>query len=413
MLRFAALTCRLISLHGKMLRTHRHILNVLLLSGFCIGGCDFTPDFAEFQSQEEEIEIERCGGMGILCDVAGIAGEAGSGGLGSNALLAQLNFPIDVAMAPLTLAQTGDVFVLDWQNHAIRKITPGGDIFPFIGSGLEGDGVVAGPGERIDLKFPTDLEISPRGDFYVSDWKNSKVKVFDAINVALTQSMGQFQGFEGDGGDATQASMDMPSSVTFDPDGNMYISDQRNHRIRQVDKDGIITTYAGSQEGFEDGNKADALFRFIVGDDTLPGGKLSINTHDWSLYIADTENHAIRRLNFFTGHITTVVGTGAPGYSGDGGNARKAQLNTPTDVVFREDHHIYIADSGNHVIRKVDPFGMISTLAGTGEPGYSPDETPAKEARLNSPMGIYYDEVNQVLYIADTFNHQIKRVEDN
>jgi sugar lactone lactonase YvrE len=226
------------------------------------------------------------------------------------------------------------------------------------------------------------------------------------------ETFGIAEGFDGDGGPADQASLNLPSSVAFDPDGNLYISDQRNQRIRQIDLLGVITSYAGTTAGFADGLKEEAQFDFPTGVEPIPGGKLSINTHDWSLYIADTENHRIRRLNFFTGQITTVAGTGEPGYSGDEGNARSARLNLPTDVVFREDHHIYIADSGNHVIRKIDPFGTITTLAGTGEPGFSPDGTEATAAMLNTPRGIFYDEVNHLLYIADTYNHQIKRVQD-
>ena len=395
---------------NRDVKTYCRQLGVLAV-GLMMSACDFTPDFSEFDRPEADLVVEACGGRGILCNVAGIAGEAGSNGLGGPALNAQLNFPVDVAMAPLTFAQTGEVYVLDWKNHAVRKITPAGDLFPYIGSGQEGDGS-SGSGENIDLFEPTDLEVSPGGHFYVSDWQNAKIKVFDGVSLELMEIFGVGHGFHGDGQAAGLALMDKPSSVAFDPNGNIYISDQLNQRVRQIDLDGIITTYAGSTEGFLDGEKEQALFRFPSGDETIPGGKLSINTHDWSLYIADTENHAIRRLNFFTGVITTVAGTGEPGYSGDGGNARQAQLHTPTDVIFREDHHIYIADSGNHVIRKVDPFGMITTLAGTGEPGVSPDETPATEAKLNTPMGIYYDEVRQILYIADTFNHQIKRVED-
>jgi hypothetical protein len=137
-----------------------------------------------------------------------------------------------------------------------------------------------------------------------------------------------------------------------------------------------------------------------------------MNTHDWTLVIADTENHRVRRINVLTGEVTTIAGSGTPGYGGDGGDARSAQLNRPTDVIFREDHHVYIADSGNHVIRKIDPFGFISTVAGTGEAGQSPEGTPALEARLDTPMGIFYDEVTYTLYIADTFNHRIVKTKD-
>lgn len=375
-------------------------------------GCDFNPDFAEFdQTESKSSETQSCGGDGILCNVAGVAGVAGSEGLGGSALSAQLNFPVDVAMAPLTLAQTGEIYIVDGDNHAVRKLTPDGNLFPFIGSGTMGDSF-DGPAEQLELSFPSEITVGPDGHFYVSDWNNSKVKVIDAISMNARGYFGSGQGLDGDGGPADQALLNLASSVTFDPDGNIYITDQGNQRLRQVDLQEIISTYAGSNSGYADGIKEEALFNFELDDDPVPGGKISMNTHDWALYIADTENHSIRRINFFTGQVTTVIGTGEPGYSGDGGSARTAQLNHPTDVIFREDHHIYIADSGNHVIRKVDPFGTISTIAGTGEPGFSPDSTIATQAQLNFPQGLYYDEINHVLFIADTNNHQIKRVED-
>lgn len=379
---------------------------------FLIVGCDFTPGFEEFnQTEEEEIDENACRGDGILCNVAGIAGMEGTEGLGGSALTAQLSFPMDVEMAPITLAQTGEVYIVDANNHAIRKITPSGDLFPFIGTGLTGDGT-DGDGDKVALNNPSEITVGPDGNFYVTDWKNSKVKIFDGITLKVIDTYGLTAGFAGDGGPASSATLAYPSSITFDPDGNLYIADQRNQRIRQIDLQSVISTYAGTDTGFENGIKEEAAFNFFDESSFIPGGKISINTHDWAMYIADTENNCIRRLNFFTNEITTVIGTGEAGYSGDGGNARNAQLNRPTDVIFREDHHIYIADSGNHVIRKVDPFGNITTIAGTGEAGFSPDATPGVSAQLNTPQGIYYDEVNHLLYIADTFNHQVKRIYD-
>ena len=388
----------------------RLIIGSLIL---VLAGCDFNPAFSEFdQPISKEAEDENaCGGEGILCNVAGIAGEPGSAGLGADALLAQLNFPIDMAKAPITVAQTGDLFIVDQGNHAIRKLTPDGTLFPHIGSGEQGD-TDRGSGQQILLNSPSDIIIGYDGHFYVTDWLNSKIKVINSIDLDVMAVYGRENGFGGDGGPANDALLDLPSSVSFDPDGLVYISDQRNQRIRRVDNTQTITTFAGGYEGLIDGNREEAAFHFPMTQPPALGGKTSMNTHDWVFYIADTENHCIRRINFFTNRVTTIVGTGEAGYSGDGGNARNAQLNRPTDVIFREDHHIYIADSGNNVIRKVDPFGNISTLVGTGMPGSSPDGTTATQAQLDTPMGIYYDEINHILYIADTNNHQIKRVKD-
>jgi len=374
-------------------------------------GCDFTPDFADLNASKNSSEPKPpgCEGDGILCTVSGIAGEEGDDGDGGPALEAHLNGPVDVAMAPLTLAPTGDIYVADRLNNRIRKIDRDGIITTVIGTGSSGNGEGAA---ALDLNEPTGLTIGLDGNLYLADWKNARVYKIDPETMAVTATFGTGSGFGGDGGSASQAQFDLPSSVVYDPDGNLYISDQNNQRIRKIDLQGMISTLAGSTEGYLDGRADTAQFHFPSGQDPIPGGKLSMNTHDWVLYIADTENNRIRRYNFFTGVISTIAGTGEAGYSGDGGSARLAKLNGPTDVIFTEDHRMYIADAGNHVIREVDAFGTIVTVAGTGVPGNSPDGTPAESAMLNGPMGIFFDENNRTLYIADTFNHQIKRVRD-
>ena len=399
----------LVSLSRKAMPVYLALAGVVLF----YSGCDFNPSFSEFDEPliTETEEENACGGIGILCNVAGTAGERGQEGLGAHALSAQLNLPVDIAKAPITVAQTGDLYIVDQGNHAIRQLTPDGKLFPFIGSGEQGDSE-QGTGQNILLHSPSDIIIGYDGHFYVTDWLNSKIKVINSISLDIINTYGNGSGYGGDGGPASNAVLDLPSSVAFDPDGLLYISDQRNQRIRRIDDSQTITTFAGGYEGLIDGNREEAAFHFPMTQPPVLGGKTSMNTHDWVFFIADTENHCIRRINFFTGIVTTIVGTGEAGYSGDGGNARRAQLNRPTDVIFREDHHIYIADSGNNVIRKVDPFGNITTLVGTGQAGSSPNETPAIEANLDTPMGIYYDEINHILYIADTNNHQIKRVED-
>ena len=385
----------------------------IALSLMLLAGCDFTPTFSELDEGQsaKEGDESACGGLGILCDVAGVAGESGDQGLGGPALQALLSSPVDIAKAPLTLSQTGELLIVDQGNHAVRKLNRDGTLFPLIGSGISGD-ENSGGGQQLSLHNPSDVIIGYDGHYYLTDWYNSKIKVINSISLEIMDIYGTDIGFGGDGGPASEAQLNMPSSVVFDPEGLLYITDQVNQRVRLVDSSQTISTFAGGVEGLIDGDRNAAAFQFPAGQAPKLGGKASMNTHDWVLYIADTENHCIRRINFFTNLVTTVVGTGEPGYSGDGGNARRAQLNRPTDVIFREDHHIYIADSGNNVIRKVDPFGNISTLVGTGDPGFSPDSTSATEAMLNNPQGIYYDEINHILYIADTDNHQIKRVED-
>jgi DNA-binding beta-propeller fold protein YncE len=206
--------------------------------------------------------------------------------------------------------------------------------------------------------------------------------------------------------------MDLPSSAVFDFDGNMYVSDQANFRIRKIDTSGMITTFAGSGErGFADGIGIEAKFDAPKGPDAGPGGKIAIDDDRTTLYVADTFNHRVRKIDLTTGEVTTIAGNGTASYTGDGGPALAATLNEPIDVYLSHDHDLYVADSRNNVIRKIDANGMISTVAGTGEKGVSPDGTAATEALLNRPMGVVYDESNHTLYIADTFNHMVKKVD--
>jgi serine/threonine-protein kinase len=142
----------------------------------------------------------------------------------------------------------------------------------------------------------------------------------------------------------------------------------------------------------------------------VAAGKIDIGPDLDEIYVADTGNHRVREISLASGTIETFVGTGEPGYSGDGGAASEARLNYPTDVAVGPDHSLYIADSYNHVIRRVNPLGTITTVAGNGTPGHSGDGGPATAAQLCTPSGVFVDS-NNVLYIADTGNHLIRRVE--
>jgi DNA-binding beta-propeller fold protein YncE len=141
------------------------------------------------------------------------------------------------------------------------------------------------------------------------------------------------------------------------------------------------------------------------------GGTIDITADGQDIYLCDTENHTIRKVNIATRMVTTVAGTPEePGWEGDNGPALGAQLNFPQDIDVAANGDLYIADSHNHVIRKITAAGIITTIAGNGIPGNSPNGTPAKEAKLYQPEGVAYDDVNDVLYIADTYNHQVKKI---
>jgi sugar lactone lactonase YvrE len=344
---------------------------------------------------------------GILYDVAGTAGIGANDGDGGKALDSFLYWVCDVTVTP-----AGELLVMDWNNHRIRRIDTDGIIHSFVGSGYIGDGV-SGSGTMIELYNPADMKVGPDGNYYVADYHNTKIKAFDGATLQCSVHAGTIKGFAGDGGIATQARMDGPGSLLFDPAGNMYILDQGNSRVRKVDpQTGIITTFVGSVRGYVDGVGEAAQFAFPIPQPTHgPRGAtidLSLNGED--IYVADTENQRIRKINIATRMVTTIAGTGGIGYAGDGGPALMAQLNYPMDVACASDGSIYIADAHNNVIRKIDAAGIITTVVGTGTGGSSPNGTRAGSAMLLLPSGVAYDNATNTLYVADTYNHQIKKV---
>jgi hypothetical protein len=209
-------------------------------------------------------------------------------------------------------------------------------------------------------------------------------------------------GFSGDGGPATVAQLDDPYGVAVDHVGNVYIAENNNNRIRKVSVSGTITTIAGTGlAGYSgDGGAATAArldHPYAVAIDS-----------SGDIFIADAFNHCVRKINT-SGLITTVAGTGTAGYSGDGGPATAAQLRVPFGLVVDSSDNIYIADSHNNCVRKVDVYGTIITIAGTGSLGFSGDGGAATAAQLHNPVGIAIDGRGNV-YFAENNNHRVRKV---
>ncbi|MCF7939705.1 MAG: hypothetical protein K9L68_13995 [Spirochaetales bacterium] len=235
------------------------------------------------------------------------------------------------------------------------------------------------------------------GDYYFADPDQHSVFQVDKDTLEMTRIAGTgHSGFTGDGGPATNATLSKPQGIFYDGSSKyLYIADSGNNRIRKLDTNtGTITT--------------------VVGNGTLsnPQGLAYDNSGKY-LYIADSGNNCIRKLDTITGTITTVVGNGNPGYSGDGGQATDATLRNPQGISYDgSEKDLFIADSGNNCIRKLDTItGTITTVVGNGNPGYSGDGGQATDATLRNPQGISYDGSNKHLYIADTLNHCIREVE--
>jgi hypothetical protein len=307
---------------------------------------------------------------------------------------------------------TGDIYIADWNNHVYRAVSPDGIIKKVFGSGLHGDDF-DGPVTEINLNHVTSMTVGPLdGNFYLAVWHNWKIKMVNKTTLYATSVVGTDGGFGGDGGPAYLANILLPSNCVFDQIGNMFIADQGNGRIRKVDKaTGTINTLAGQfPQGWTDGFGFVARFNWSRGNDAYPGGRIDIDAAGQNLYVADQLNNRIRKVNITTQMVSTVAGTGTAGYAGDGGPAMSAELNYPCDIACAANGDVYFADTRNNAVRKIDPAGNISTVAGTGIAGSSPNGTAAKQAMLNYVTGVYFHEKTQTLYIADTYNSQVKRV---
>ena len=257
------------------------------------------------------------------------------------------------------------------------------------------------------VNYPVVVSVDAAGDIYVAEWNNHRVSRVNVSTGVVTTVAGNMNpGYSGDGGLATSAQLNSPSGVCLDTDGNIYIADRDNHRIRKVTvSTGIITTVAGNgTAGYTLDGVAATTTRL-----NYPVG-VSLDTNG-DIYIADTYNHRIRKVTVSTGIITTVAGTGVEGSSGDGGLAISARLNLPGGVNVDSARNIYIADTFNNRIRKVTvSTGIITAVAGTASPGYSGDAGPPPSAQLNTPTGVTFDSDGNIC-IADWTNHRIRKID--
>lgn len=338
----------------------------------------------------------------IIIAFAG-TGTAGSSGDGGPALNARFDSPRGMAFDA-----AGNFYIADTKNNKIRKVDKTtGIVTTVAGTGAAGSSGDGGLAVNARLDSPEGVTVAQAGNIYIADTGNCRIRKVDAATSVITTYAGTGAcGFDGDGALATSRRVNDPRDVLVDPSGNVYIADTSNCRIRKVDAATlIITTFGGTGTcGLSGDGGLATNARF-----SSPRG-LAFDASG-NLYIADRDNNRIRKIDMITGIVTTVAGTNR-GFSGDGGLAVSARLNRPEGVAVNQFGAIYIADTGNNRIRKVDSAtGIITTYAGTGTPGNTGDGGSPTAARLNSSARVIaYNDVDGHILISDRKNNRVREV---
>ncbi|MFF5637957.1 RICIN domain-containing protein [Streptomyces sp. NPDC012825] len=258
------------------------------------------------------------------------------------------------------------------------------------------------PSVSAQLNRPYGIVVDGNGTLYFSDFNNHRVRKITTDGRISTIAGTGVAGFKGDNGPATSAQLNSPREVTVDSAGTVYIADANNHRVRKVTADGTISTVVGTgTAGFSGDGGPAAAARL-----NLPMGVALDSTG--ALYVSEYHNNRVRKITP-DGRISTVAGSGPLGSGGDGGRAVSAQLNRPHGLAVDDAGVLYIADYANHRVRRVAVDGTISTVAGTGTAGFGGDGGPAASARLNGPVGLAVDSAG-VLFVSEYSNHRVRRV---
>ena len=384
---------------------------------------------------------------GVITTVVG-TGVAGFSGDGGPAASAQLNAPYALAVD-----SSGNLFISDSGNSRIREVSSG-VIATVAGNGTTGFAGDNGPAIGAQLSAPRGLALDIAGNLYIADSGNNRIREVSA-GVIVTIAGTGVAGFGGDGGAALGAQLNLPCGIAFDSSGKLYIADYYNNRIRQISAGTIATVAGKGTPGFSGDNGAATSAQlnnpYALGAD--PAGNLYIADYgndrirkvaagvittaagsgasgfsgdggtavgaqldyprgvavdsSGNVYAADTANSRVRKIA--GGVIATVAGNGTAGFAGDGGQAASAQLNQPGAVLVDASGNLYISDSGNNRIRKVSAAGVISTFAGNGTAGFGGDSGKATAAQLNQPAGMAFDSAGD-LYIADLGNSRIRKI---
>lgn len=285
-------------------------------------------------------------------------------------------------------------------------LSPAAEVVTVAGTGQDGYSGDGGPATKARVGGPFGVAIGPDGALYVCEITSHIVRRVDVRTGTISTIAGTGEeGFSGDGGPATQARLKVPHSIALDDAGNLYICDIGNHRIRRVDlRAGTISTFAGTGERKPTPDGASVAGTPLNGPRTL-----DFDPRSNSLLLALREGNAVYRIDLASSTLQHLAGTGKQGYTGDGGDARKAQLAGPKGIAVGPRGDVYLADTESHTIRVIRrDTGIIETLVGDGTQGDGPDGEP-RRCRLNRPHGVFVNADGSV-YIGDSSNHRVRKL---
>ncbi len=311
----------------------------------------------------------------------------------------------------LAVESDGTLVVTDCDDHRVYLVDTAGAVIAYgVGSGGIDNGFAGddGPAKKARYSCPLGVALDTRDDIYVSDHGNNRIRVIDRSGVVTTIAGSGPTGvnhgdYAGDGGPATHAQLSEPVGVAVGADGSLYIADRDNAVVRRVAPNGIITTVAGTGVTGYSGDGGPGIRAKLSDPENIvvdPRGRV---------YFTDQINERVRMIDV-NGTITTVAGTGEAGDAGDGGPATDATLNSPYGLALDADGNLYVADSNAARVRKITRDGMITTVAGTGDPGYSGDGGQATQAQLSQPSSLAVDASGD-LYIGDSGNSDVRMVD--